>query len=646
MMTEKIQIIERLGERAVLLPALLADALAANERLKLRLTLLQEAVSYARHPDQKPHLFESERRAAGLDNAQYDTMVTGARSLSADHVAVPGAKILVEGVAADLAAMLAPLQAADTEAAKPLTARLATITAALATAENDELAIQDVDAMTSARRDGPDSVHLLVLDAHAAVNRLAVETAVETIDGAHVHHIDKEDHARIKAFMAGLNRTAGLAFGHPGLGTTAVRVGTRLTIQNDIGTTDAHVLVVHVEGSVVSITHTDVHRQRAKFFISLFEDRAVEWSPLAENNAQGLAEGDIFYFVVGRFTARDDGTLDGFLDFLGSRIVFLIDWNKARKALQTFVGKSAAIEILKWAAANEYGHRAFLELGGADLVFEAIRRTAGGRIPYGARLDETLGTDASADFLRRVLRQTCEGLRAGRSVRLIRDEIQADLSQLFESAESALFAVLVRHLGLARMLAGAIAEAFAHDGPIAEPDLPALVRSARRLEEKADRLTVTARDICGRVQHADNLRQLVDEVENATDALDECAFLLSLLPATVGVANVGTFAQLSDIVLDSIGHLVRAIEAGSRLPQGYRADAADSLQSIDSVLEAERRADAAERDALSVLMRLPSADARTLMLGLEVARALETATDHLAHAALSLRERLLEELSA
>jgi hypothetical protein len=35
-----------------------------------------------------------------------------------------------------------------------------------------------------------------------------------------------------------------------------------------------------------------------------------------------------------------------------------------------------------------------------------------------------------------------------------------------------------------------------------------------------------------------------------------------------------------------------------------------------------------------------------LVLGLEVTRALETATDYLAHAALSLRERVLEELTA
>ena len=56
------------------------------------------------------------------------------------------------------------------------------------------------------------------------------------------------DDALVRAFMAGLNRTAPLKFNHPGLGTTATRAGDRLILQNDIGTTDAHVIVVHVEG--------------------------------------------------------------------------------------------------------------------------------------------------------------------------------------------------------------------------------------------------------------------------------------------------------------------------------------------------------------------------------------------------------------
>ena len=155
-MTEKSAIVQLLGERAVLLPLLLADAVTANDRLKLRLTMLQEAVG-------------------------------------ADRIAAPGAKMLVAGISDDLSAMLAPLQIADEEATKPLTGRLAAIAGAIPSAEDDELAVRDIEAMTSARRGGTDSVHLFIMDAHKALNQLAARIAVETIDGAHVHHVEKED---------------------------------------------------------------------------------------------------------------------------------------------------------------------------------------------------------------------------------------------------------------------------------------------------------------------------------------------------------------------------------------------------------------------------------------------------------------------
>jgi len=213
----------------------------------------------------------------------------------------------------------------------------------------------DIPSMTSARRETGDSVHLLVMDMHQAINRLTAATAPETIDGAKVHCAEPEDRPRIKAFMSGVNRTKALAFGHPGLGTTAVRTGTCLTIQNDIGTTDAHVLVVHVEHRDVTVTYTDVHRPRAKFFISLFDGQTVTWGPVAERDAQGLGEEEIFYLLTGRFKADDEASLTHFLEFLGSRVVFLIDWNKARKALQTFVGRNGAISLLTWALEKQRG---------------------------------------------------------------------------------------------------------------------------------------------------------------------------------------------------------------------------------------------------------------------------------------------------
>ncbi len=645
-MTTKAKVMERLGEKAVLLPSLIGDALAANDRIKLRLSLLQEAALQAQDPNRKPRLFRAERQAARLDAPGLDSLVSGARALGPTRLFIPGASELLAGAAADLSLMLAPLEAADGEASRSLVARAEALTRCLPAGERDQLDFRDIDDLTSAGRAGRDSVHGLVMDIHKALNRLAADTALETLDGARVHRIDERDRVRVKAFMRGLNRTAPLAFGHPGLGTTAVRAGGRLTIQNDIGTTDAHVLVVHVEDQAVTVTYTDTHRPRAKFFIALFEGQGVGWSPLAEKSAAGLDE-DVFYLLTGRYVSDGDGAVERFLEFLGSRIVFLIDWNKARKALQTFVGKNAAVDLLKWAAARDLGHRAFLDLGGADLIFDAVQRAAAGRIPYGVRLDEALGATACREFLERVLRDTSQGLSAGRTARLIRDEIQADLSRRFETAESSVLTVLVRHLGLTRILAAAISDALSAPSSVTPAERRALARRAKKIEEKADRQTVSAREMAARIREAGMLRPVIDEVENTTDSLEDCTFLLSLVPEEdASVLAVAPLAELSEIVTESVSELVRAVEAASRLPRGQRADAVASLQAFDAVVNLERSADTAERDAFAALMAVPRGDARPLVLALEIARVLETATDHLSHSALALRDRVLEELSA
>jgi uncharacterized protein Yka (UPF0111/DUF47 family) len=646
-MTEKVAIAARLGEQDILLPGLLSQALQANDRIKLRFTLLQEAIAQARNPRQDPPTFAVERREAGLNDTQFDTTITGARSLTGDQALVPGSRALLSGLHTDLAAMLAPIETADPAAEKSFSSRLAALIKSIPAPDSDTISSGDITPMTSARRETSDSVHLLVMDMHQAINRLVAATAPETIDGAKVHCAEPEDRPRIKAFMSGVNRTKSLAFGHPGLGTTAVRIGTRLTIQNDIGTTDAHVLVVHVERQNVTVTYTDVHRPRAKFFISLFEGQMVDWGPLTERDAKGLGEDELFYLLTGRFKADNEVSLTHFLEFLGSRIVFLIDWNKARKALQTFVGRNGAIRLLTWAAAHEHGHRAFLELGGVDLVFEAIRRVAEGRIPYGARLDNALGAAETEDFLRYVLQQTSRGLLVGRSARLIRDEIQADLSQRFETGETTLFMVVLRHLGLSRMLAGWLYDTLSMGGMAPAEDRQRIALRAKKLEGKGDRLTLSARELAVRLHDSGKLRRLIDSAEDALDTLDECAFLLSLLPETNAASPLAaSMAGLARLAAESVSYLVRAVEAAAQLPSGLRADARDSLRFIDVVLNVEHQADAAEREAMSACVAVASSDARSLVLGLELARSLESATDHLAHAAFSLRDRMLEELSA
>jgi uncharacterized protein Yka (UPF0111/DUF47 family) len=643
-MTTKSKILDRLGESAVLLPELISAALASNDRAKLRLTMLQEALAHGENQGTSPRDLSTERRRAGLEDVLFDSTIAGARPIGEQLYAIPGSHALLEGLFHDLETMQTPL--VNSSSAHELATRMAALREAAPKATGDILAASEIASLTRARRDGHDSAHLFIMDLHKALNGLVAEIAVETVAGAHVHQILASDRGRVEAFMRGLSRTAPLAFGHPGLGTTATRSHNRLVIQNDIGTTDAHVLVVHVEEKTVTITYTDVHRARAKFFISLFTGWNVAFSSLAEDSA-GVGRDQAFFLVTGTYQADSEASLDRMLEFLASRIVFLIDWNKARKALRAFVIKRATVEVLQWAAVHDHGHRAFLELGGAELIFESIRHIGGGRVPYGTRLDTVLGASTTIDFLKSVLRVASDGLSSGRSTRLIRDEIQAELTERFETVESSFYTIMLRHLGLSRMLAGLISEALSAGRLASVAERRALVARAKRLEHKADCLTVQAREIAQRLgETRGHLRPAADAVEDAADALDDAAFALSLFPEGSTPRNIiEPVMEIAELATGSVADLVRSVEAAARLPEGARVDAVDALQAIDAVINAEKSADDAYRVAVAAILASPS-EANLTVIAVDLARALESATDHLARAALGLRERVIEELSA
>src|SRR5450631_4803031 len=80
----KSQIIEQLGQVDILLPALVADGLAANDRIKVRMSALQAAAHHARQPEQAPADLQAECRAAGIAPAAIATLIVGA------HMAADG----------------------------------------------------------------------------------------------------------------------------------------------------------------------------------------------------------------------------------------------------------------------------------------------------------------------------------------------------------------------------------------------------------------------------------------------------------------------------------------------------------------------------------------------------------------------------
>ena len=643
-MTEKTAIVAHLGESAVLLPQLLSRALDANERAKVRMTVLQYALAHAEQPSAPARKLQSQGRVLGMDDVALDATVSGARLIDSKQMALPGGRTLIEGLCQDIKLMVEPLKTGDPETAKGFFERVDAVGGELSSLANDVVPRDLIGLVTSAKREGRDTAHLLVMDLHRAINRLSAETAVETLAGASVHGLNASDRPKVEAFMRGLNRTRHLAFGHPGLGTSATRSGDALIIQNDIGATDAHVVVIRVQALSVTITYTDVHRARARFFTKLIGE-GVEWSTPEERWVKELTE-DHFELITGHYEARTPSVLEDFLEALGSRLVFMIDWNKARKALRNFVPDEEAKKVLRWAAAQDYGHRGFLELGGAEAIFDAVRRVAGARVPYGTRLDAALGIEKTGDFLRQALRVASEGLASDRSIRLLKDEIQALLASEFETVERTLLAVLIRHLGISRMLAGLVEDAISADRLASAQYRQNVAKQARRLEHKADKLTVEAREMCSRLSIAPaQARTIVDAVEDAVNSLEDAAFFLSLVPDRQSETFARPFKALVTIAKDGVAHLIRAVEASSCLPDGAQTDVTEALLAVDAVIEAERRADDALRLAMAASVANVS-DSTFLPLEFEMTRAVERSTDHLARAALTLRDRVLSELRA
>lgn len=640
----KSAIIQQLGQTDILLPSLIAEGLRANDRVKARLSILQAAGRHAREPNTAQFDLSEECRVAGLDAAAMEALVVHANLLAGERLTAPGLASLGNAIWDDVADMAKPVCAADKADGDSFLRRLSALRQAAPLGASDEIELAQIARLTGLAGGDANSLHRLIMDLHKALNRLSATHADAVLAGAHVYGLRPEDKPAVEAFMRGLESTRKLKFDHPGLSTIATRSGERLTIQNDIGETDAHVVVVAVEPDAVTVTYTDVHRARAKFLIGRLRDFPVQWSGLERKSAEGLGDDGVFYLVTGRCPARDAAQRDAFLAEIAASLVFLIDWNKARKVLRTWVSKGDALRILEWAAHDRVGQRGFLELGGSDLVASAVHHAAATRIGFGERLDSALGREAAVDFLKTVLRVSAEALLEGRSVRLARDRIEADLVRRLQRVEATLFAIVVRQAGLAREIAAGIAHFISELQAQRAFDQTALAAKARRIEEKADRITLDARNEIARFDADPAIEGLVNCVEEAIDELEQAAFVASLVPDGIDGGPLAPLARLCAAAVAGAEATAIGASAAAEVPEGHRMDSEDALAAVGRLVEAEHEGDAAERAVTTLVLR-SDFDLKTALSVLELARALERATDRFAGFGHLLREHVLADLS-
>lgn len=637
----KQDIVEDLGESALVLPELINRGLEANDRAKYLLTLIQTARAQADHPDRPVVSLRAERQAAGVLDERFDRLVGEARATGQGSYLVPGIQSVYAALVEAVGEMIVPLEIGH-PGPDPLSARLQAILDGTPDLGTDRILGIDVDRMVSADRGSGDSLHLLIMDAHKALNHLQLEVATENLDGASVYGLAEEDRILVTSFMNGVQMTAPLKFDHPGLGTTATRAGNRVLIQNDIGMTQAHVVVIAIEALDVTVTYSDVHFERLVFFESLLDKFDVDWSDATRQPGRRALEEH--HLVSGCYRAPDRRLLEEYLCFLGSRLVFLIDWNRARKQLGSLVKKREAIALLRWAADEGHGHRAFLQLGGEQLLYEAVELT--GRVParYGESLRDALGSGPTLDIVRFAIRCASEGLLAGRSQTLIRDEIRVELLKHLRAAHQQVIDLVAEHGSLvvetAQSLEAALARLSMKDGH------GYLARAASRAvgwEHRADDLLRAIRAAASRVDGADAIVSVASTLDDAIDDLEEALFLLTLLPSDSVAVLCPILEPLSRATVFAAREHLKALEIARGLVGGEGGeDLEDFLLSVDQVARLEHEADATDRAARAGLVS-QAPDFRSLHVADLISCAMENSTDELAHAAYLLRDHILTQ---
>jgi uncharacterized protein Yka (UPF0111/DUF47 family) len=382
--------------------------------------------------------------------------------------------------------------------------------------------------------------------------------------------------------------------------------------------------------------------QRLLFFQSLFEGFSVRWED-TRSRKDAAMEGGVYHLGLGSYTARDQAELESYLAFLGSRLVFLIDWNRARKRLQNFVPKKASIELLKWAADHDYGHMAFLKAGGEQLVFDAMGFVVKGQLHIGQNLSQLLGAVQAQRYLQFVLKTCAEGLSQGKPEALIYDEVRAELLGYFRSAQQGLLDIAATHASLTIEIASGIRDSLIRAGlPETATFIERNARRAKDWERKADELVNAARDAAKQTADADFFRELVEAADDIADDLEEAAFNLTLLPQPIVAPEVlRSFQELAGLLVQGAQEYLKALETARYINRGAaREDVQDFLEAVHRIMTIERQTDDAQRLTKGALLAV-ARDFKQLFVYSETAKKLEEAADSLMHSGLMLRDYFL-----
>jgi uncharacterized protein Yka (UPF0111/DUF47 family) len=245
-----------------------------------------------------------------------------------------------------------------------------------------------------------------------------------------------------------------------------------------------------------------------------------------------------------------------------------------------------------------------------------------------------------------VLRIASEGLRERKSIRLVQDEIQAELLTHFESNEQRALNLAAEHAMLIAGLAGLVRDATARAG--GGLDTGVIRRFADRAkvwETRADDIVSRSRTLLGPAPASGALSHLLAEADDVADGLEEAAFLLTLVPSERSTRKgLDALRELTELLTADAQEYVKCLACAQDAHRlGSREEVEEFLVAVDGVIAFEHASDDRERTVQTVLVET-CGEFRELHVLSELTERLGDAADALARSALILRDYILDAL--
>ena len=136
----------------------------------------------------------------------------------------------------------------------------------------------------------------------------------------------------------------------------------------------------------------------------------------------------------------------------------------------------------------------------------------------------------------------------------------------------------------------------------------------------------------------------MNRIEEVVDELEQAAFIASLLPEDTGADLLKPLTELGAAALAGTETAAAGVDAASEVPEGHRVDSEDALAAVGRLIDLEHKADDTERIVTTQVLR-GKIDLPHSLAALELARALERATDRLASFGHLLRAHVLADLA-